>query len=455
MNNSMFREYDIRALAEEELDDDTVSQIGRAFGTYLGNKGLQRIVTGKDNRLSSERIYRSLLGSILSTGCDIVDIGETTTPVLCYAIAHLGVDGAAMVTGSHNPAEYNGVKLQIGDRPVHGRDLLDLTKIMDSGEFLDGSGHLSKYDILPNYILSVKSRVKLERPIKVVVDCGNGNTCLIAPQLISDLGCDVTPIFCESDGSFPNHHPDPAIEENLKDLITEVIRVGADVGIAYDGDGNRIGVVDDQGRIVSPDIVLGILAADILQHRFAKVVCEVKTSQSVVEYLEHLGGRVIMSRVGYPHVLETLFSEQATLAGELTGHICFNDNGFVFGDAIYTSCRLIEMLSRSDRSLSVISSCFPLYYSTPELRIFCPDNRKFQVVEEITEQLKLEYRSLTIDGIRVFFGEDGWALIRASNTQPALSVRFEARTRSLLNQIKSIITPLLHRAGVDCDFAGL
>lgn len=449
MKSGILRDYDIRALAEEELTSDVVCQIGRAFGTHLIAQGSRRVVLGRDNRLSSERIAKVLSESILSTGCDVIDIGETATPLLCFSIAHLQVDGGAMVTGSHNPPEFNGIKLQVGDRPLYGECLKNLARIIDSGRFARGSGSLAATNVIPDYFRKVKERIHVARRLRLVIDCGNGSTCIIAPPLLKELGCEVIPLYCESDGTFPHHHPDPAVATNLKDLTEEVKRTRADIGIAYDGDGNRIGVVDDKGCIVSPDILLGLLARDIISQRGPiKVVCDVKTSQAVVDDVENHGGTVVMCKAGYPFVLEKMFAVGAALAGELPGHICFNEELFAFGDAVYVSCRLIQLLSQTPHTLSELLSDFPSYFSTPEIRIPCPDDRKFQLVQELQRYFGERYRTLNIDGIRVLFDNQSWALVRASNTEPALSLRFEARSRSDLESARSIVASQLRTLGV-------
>jgi phosphomannomutase / phosphoglucomutase len=450
MNPGIFRDYDIRALAEEDLTDDHVARIGLAFGTHLIQQGKRSVVLGRDNRLSSVRIARTLSDAILSTGCDVIDVGETATPILCFAVIHLRAGAGAMVTGSHNPPEYNGIKLQIGDRPLHGAPLRELAGVAEAGPFARGQGRLIPLDVLPDYVARVKERVSLDRPLKVVVDCGNGNTGMIALPLFRDLGCEVVPLYCESDGSFPNHHPDPAVAANLRDLCAEVVRTGADLGVAYDGDGNRLGVVDERGEIVPADIVLGLLAGDVIEREGpVKVVCDVKTSQALMDYVESRGGTVLMCRAGYPFILEMMFREGAAIAGELPGHFCFNDELFAFGDAVYVSCRLAQLLARAGGTLSRLLADFAPYFSTPEHRIACPDARKFAAVEEVRRHFAGRYEMLDIDGVRVSFGR-GWALIRASNTEPALSVRLEAASAEELEAVKATVRLALRRAGVDC-----
>ncbi|HEX8140189.1 MAG TPA: phosphomannomutase/phosphoglucomutase [Pyrinomonadaceae bacterium] len=449
MNFGIFREYDIRALASEELTDESVRLVGIAFGTYLREQGKSRIIVGKDNRLTSARITAALIDGVLSTGCSVVNIGETTSPVLCFGISHLGVDGGAMITGSHNPPDFNGIKLQVGELPLYGESLKRLVQIISDESFIQGRGEVSAQNIIPPYLAAVQKRIAFARPLRVVVDCGNGNAGMIAPQLMSGLGCEVIPLYCESDGRFPHHHPDPAVPANLKDLRELVTRTEADLGVAYDGDGNRIGVVDNTGHVLSPDILLGLLAKDLMERQGpARIVCEVKASQGLIEYVERHGGSIVMCRVGYPFVLETMFREGAALAGELTGHICYNEAPFQYGDAIYVSCRVIELLSRTSVSLAQLLSDFPRYFSTPELRIPCADDRKFQVVKEMQHSLGESYETVTIDGLRILFGDRKWALVRASNTEPVLSVRFEAQTARDLEQIQSIVIPRLRSSGL-------
>lgn len=449
MNLNMFRSYDIRANAEKELTNEAVYQIGKAFGTYLRNNSNSRVVVGRDNRLSSKRITSALIDGILSTGCNVINIGETTTPIFCFSITYFQVDGGAMVTGSHNPPEFNGIKFQVGKNPLYGKTLRNLAQIIEYGVFIQGNGSLYPKEIVPHYVKRIKELISMQRSIKVVVDCGNGNTGTIAPKLFRDLGCEVIPLYCESDGRFPNHQPDPAVSSNLKDLVEKVLQKGAEIGIGYDGDGNRIGVVDEMGQIISPDILLGLLARDFLKQRGSgKVICDVKASQALLEDVEKHGGTVVMCKTGYPFVFEKMFTENAILAGELSGHICINDNLFAYGDAIFVSCHLLEMLSRTKDSLSQLLADFPKYFSTPEFRIPCSDDQKFQLVEYIKNHFAERYKSLTIDGIRVILGNKSWALIRASNTEPFLSVRFEAKTEKDLINVRSKVVTQLKNIGV-------
>jgi phosphomannomutase/phosphoglucomutase len=449
MNYKIFRPLDVRALADEELDDETVRQVGRAFGTYMVLEGRPSVVVGRDNRLTSGRIAAALVGGILSAGCDVVDVADTTSPMLSFGISQLGVGGGAMVTGSHNPPEYNGIKLQAGVLPLHGERLQRLVQLIRDGSFARGGGRLTRGDLLPAYLQVLRERIPFIGPLKVVVDCGNGNSGMFAPGLFRALGCHTVPLYCEPDGRFPNHHPDPAVPDNLRDLCARVKAEGAHLGVAYDGDANRVGVVDETGRVVSPDIVLGLLAKDIIEQKGpSTVVCEVKTSQALVEYVEGRGGRVVMTRVGYPNVLETMFREGAEVAGELAGHFCFKESPFEYGDAVYVSCRVASILARARTPLSELLADFPRFHSTPEFRIRCGDERKHEVVTLAREHFGKRHDILQIDGLRILFEDGGWALIRASNTEPVLVVRLEARTGEGLRLIMETVMPYLRGLGI-------
>jgi phosphomannomutase/phosphoglucomutase len=457
MKPGIFREYDIRALADKELNNPVVEMVGKAFGTYLLRLKKNSVVMALDNRLSSPRIFQKLKKGILSTGCNVIDVGETTTPVLCYAMFHLNVHAYAMVTGSHTPAEFNGIKFQIDTQPLSGKNLLSLFDIASAKDFILGIGQVSAFNVTEEYINLVKSKITLARPMKLVVDCGNGCSGKYILNILQELGCEVIPLYCESDGRFPNHHPDPADAKNLRDLCNEVKRVNADAGIAFDGDGNRIGVVDDKGAIVSPDILLGLFGREIKKNKGdVVIVCDVKASQALVDDVNRYGGKVIMSRTGYPFILQKIFELNADIGGELTGHICFNQGTFVFGDAIFVACRLAELLSNTSVHLSELLTGFPLYISSPEIRLPCSDHQKFQVVSKISHYFSQNYKHICVDGIRVLFDTGGWALIRASNTEPKISIRIEAKNKTDLLSIRTLLISQLQEIGVnDLDFPSL
>lgn len=449
----IFRDYDIRAVADKELTDDLVSLIGKAFGSYLLNHGGATIVLGKDNRISSDRISETLITSLLSTGCNVINLGNTTTPIVCYAMQCLyGIDSNVMVTGSHNPAEYNGIKLQIGKEPFFGNELKSLETIILNKDFRIGNGSYSEVDIHPVYVKDIREQIQISRNIKVVLDCGSGNTCLIAPKLINDLGCEVVPLFCSSNGRFPGHHPNPAIKENMTYVVDAVQKTNSDIGIGFDGDGNRIGIIDDKGNYVSPDLILSLLAKSTLEELGPQIiVCEVKTSQVLEDVVSRYGGDVIMSKVGYPYLLHEMFTNNATIAGELTGHICINNPPFQYGDAIYVACKIIELVSKKQVPLSSLLSELPTYYSSNEIRIPCPNTKRMLVLEKAKEYFAKDYKLLLIDGIRVNFNNYGWALIRTSNTEPVISIRFEAKTTSDFERIRDILLLFFCKAELFVD----
>jgi len=459
MNPRIFREYDIRALADIELNNIVVEMIGKAFGTYLLRLKKNSIVMGLDNRLSSPRIFCMLKKGILSTGCNIIEIGETTTPVLSYALFHLNAHASAMVTGSHTPAEYNGIKFQIDKRPLSGKALFHLFEMASEKDFIldTDTGKVSTFNITEDYIRFVESKIFISKSMKVVIDCGNGCAGKYILNILRELGCETIPLYCESDGRFPNHHPDPAVAQNLQDLCNEVRRVNADVGIAFDGDGNRIGVVDEEGIIVSPDILLGLFGREINNNKgTVTIVCDVKVSQGLLDDVERYGGTVKMSQTGYPFILQKIFEVNADIGGELTGHICFNEGTFVFGDAIFVACRLVELLSRTHLHLSELLADFSHYISSPEIRLPCSDQLKFEVVDKISRYFSQRYKYISIDGIRVLFDNGGWALIRASNTEPKISLRIEAKNIVDLLSIRTILISQLQDAGMAApDFPDL
>jgi len=446
LNPQIFREYDIRGIAEADLTDDVVEGIGRAFGTYVRRRGARRLAVGRDVRLSSPRIRDALVKGLLRAGCDVVDVGQVPTPVLYFAVLHLKADGGVMVTGSHNPIEYNGLKLCYpGVQAVYGDHIQELRRCIEAGDFEEGDGTLAREDVVEAYISTIASRIRLERPLKVVVDAGNGTTSEIGPKLLRELGAEVVPLYCEVDGSFPNHLPDPTIPEYLEDLRKEVLKTGADLGIGWDGDGDRIGVLDDEGEIIWGDRLLALYARDVLERLpGSTIVFDVKCSQALVEDVEAHGGRPLMWKTGHSLIKAKMKEEGAPLAGEMSGHMFFSDGYFGYDDALYAAARLLGILSRTPRKLSEIASEIPKYLATPEIRIDCPDEEKFRVVRGVADHFRERYPVIEIDGVRVQFG-DGWGLVRASNTQPVLVLRFEARTPERLGEIAREVVSVLER----------
>jgi phosphomannomutase/phosphoglucomutase len=405
----------------------------------MAQLGRKNLVVGRDGRLSSPVFGESLIEGLTSTGCSIVDIGVCPTPVYYFSIFHLNKDGGTMVTGSHNPPEFNGFKVSVGKSTIFGEEIQKLGKLVEKGDFVAGKGNFSNFEIIRPYQDYIKGNVKFERKMRVVIDAGNGTAGVVAGPLLRDLGCEVEELYCEIDGRFPNHFPDPTIPGNLKDLMDRVKKSHAEVGIGYDGDGDRIGVVDDQGNIIWGDQLMILFAREILKHqKGATFVAEVKCSQNLFTDIEKHGGKAIMWRTGHSLIKEKMKEEKAVLGGEMSGHIFFADRYFGYDDAIYASCRLIELLSKTDRKLSQLLEDVPKTSITPEIRVDCPDEIKFKVVEKVRDELRKTYSIVDVDGVRVQFG-DGWGLVRASNTQPALVLRFEALNEKRLQEIKKLV----------------
>ena len=440
MNAAIFREYDIRGIAEKDLTDPVVRHLGRAFGTYLLRREHSEIVLGRDCRLSSNRLRDRLVEGLIHAGLRIVDVGVCPTPVLYFARQKLQSQGAVMITGSHNPADYNGFKMLAGSSTLYGEEIQKLYKLCRKQDFEVGSGTLQERPILKQYIEYLQHSLgRLERPSKIVVDCGNGTASLVAPAVYRNLGCQVVELFCDMDGRFPNHHPDPTVVSNLQDLIRAVRQEEAAVGLAFDGDGDRIGAVDDRGRIVWGDQLMVLYSRDILrQEPGATIIADVKCSQILYDEIENLGGRGIMYRTGHSLIKAKMKKEKALLAGEMSGHMFFADRYFGYDDATYAGARLLEILSHSDDQISDLLADLPQTHHTPEIRVDCPEEHKFELVSLAQDYFRRHYRTVTVDGVRVLF-EDGWGLIRASNTQPALVLRFEARSAERLEQIRDLM----------------
>jgi phosphomannomutase/phosphoglucomutase len=439
INPQIFREYDIRGVVDQDLTPDIARTLGQGFGTHMARLGRKELVVGRDGRLSSMAFEEALIEGLISTGCNVIDIGLCSTPVYYFSIFHLDKDGGMMVTGSHNPPEFNGFKVSVGKSTIFGEEIQKLRRLIEKKEFVKGKGNLSKEEIIRPYQGYIKKNIHVEKRMRVVIDAGNGTAGVVAGPLLRDLGCEVEELYCEVDGRFPNHFPDPTIPANLKDLINRVKKIQADVGIGYDGDADRIGVVDDQGNIIWGDQLMILFSREILKYKKgATFVAEVKCSQNLFNDIEQHGGKAIMWRTGHSLIKEKMKEEKAVLGGEMSGHIFFADRYFGYDDAIYASCRLIELLSKTDQKLSHLLSDVPKTFITPEIRVDCPDEIKFKVVETVKEALRKDYPIIDVDGVRVKF-EDGWGLVRASNTQPALVLRFEALTEKRLQEIKKLV----------------
>ncbi len=436
---TIFREYDIRGIADRDLPDDGVVLLGRAIGTYLQRQSGRKVNVGRDCRSSSLRLRNALIKGLVESGCDVSDVGVNPTPLLYYSVKQLGADGAVMITGSHNPSEYNGFKVVCGPGTLHGSQIQELRRLIETGDLLRGEGSERTVEVESAYVSDIASQFDWDRRVKVVFDAGNGTAGPLMHRLIERLNCDAVELFFDMDDRFPNHHPDPTVEKNLKHLQEAVREHKAELGIAFDGDGDRIGAVDETGHVVWGDYLLLIYAREILSRKPASTfIGEVKCSQVVYDELKRLGANAIMYRTGHSLIKAKMKEEKAELAGEMSGHIFFADRYYGYDDALYAACRLLEIVARSGKPLSAQTEGLPVMVSTPEIRVDCPDEIKFRVVAEVAEKLRQQYDIIDIDGARVRF-EAGWGLVRASNTQPVLVMRFEARDAQSLEQYRGIV----------------
>jgi phosphomannomutase/phosphoglucomutase len=443
MNFEIFREYDIRGVVDKDLTEQDVVLIGKGFGTYLRGENRSKVTVGRDCRLSSEKYRDLVIEGLLATGCDVVDIGVCPTPVFYFSIRQLKKEGGIMVTASHNPPEYNGFKLCSGYDTIFGEQIQKVRRIIEGGTFAEGSGTAETADVVTPYKEFFQENVELARPLRAGIDAGNGTAGVVAVPIIRNLGCEVFDIYCDMDGNFPNHEPDPTVVKNMQDLIGLVREKGLDVGIGYDGDGDRIGIIDEKGDIIWGDQLMIIYARDILSRRpGATFIAEVKCSQTLYHDIEKHGGRAIMWKTGHSLIKQKMKEVKAELAGEMSGHMFFADRYFGYDDAIYASCRLLEILAATGKSITELLNDVPRTYNTPEIRVPCPDDMKFQVVRDVTEYFRQQYNIIDIDGVRVLF-EDGWGLVRASNTQPVLVLRFEALSQTRLSEIQSLVESVL------------
>ncbi len=440
VNPYMFREYDIRGIADKDFTDDIVYDLGRTLGTYFIRNNVQKISLARDCRLSSPRIHKGLSQGVLDTGCSIVDLDIVPTPLLYFSLFHLNVGGGIVITGSHNPPDNNGLKICLGKGSIHGEEIQVIRKMLEKGEFEQGKGKFESNDIIEAYTDTSVSFLKMgERKCNVVIDSGNGTGGVIAGPLYRKLGAEVTELFSEMDGNFPNHHPDPTLPANLETLIDTVKEQKADLGIAYDGDSDRIGVVDENGNIMWGDQLMILFSRAILKEvPGATFISEVKCSQTLFDDIERHGGKAIMWKVGHSLIKAKLKEEKGELAGEMSGHIFFANRYYGYDDAIYAGARLLEILSHTDKRLSELLSDVPPTVTTPEIRTECSDEIKFLVVERLVEEFKKEYQVIDVDGARVLF-DGGWGLVRASNTQPVLVLRFEAQDSKTLGEIRKTV----------------
>jgi phosphomannomutase / phosphoglucomutase len=451
ISRTIFREYDIRGIAGKDLTEEVAAAVAGAYAAFLVEKGVKgALAVGRDNRPSGEGLHRALVGGLLASGVDVVDIGIVPTPLAYWSQHNLPVIGGIQITGSHNPPEYNGFKLGLGASSIYGADIQHIYELAAAGKFPRGKGALRNEQIIDRYIDDIAARVgKLSRDLEVVIDCGNGAGALVAPKLFPRLGIKPRCLFCESDGTFPNHHPDPTVPGNLEDLVTAVKQDRADIGIAFDGDADRIGVVDNTGEIIWGDYLLLIYARDVLARtgKGQTIVFDVKASQALPETIEKAGGIPLMWKTGHSLIEEKMHETHAPVAGEMSGHMFFAEGYYGFDDALYGAARLLRIVADSGKTVRDLLADVPRFVSTPEIRVDCPDDRKFGIVGEASKYFSARGKVITVDGVRVLFG-DGWGLIRASNTQPVLVMRFEARTKEQLEKIQSEMQGWLRSKGV-------
>ena len=446
LNPAIFREYDIRGVADTELLSADVADLGRALGTLLRRKGGRRINIGRDCRLSSPRLHQALLDGLIASGCEVTDIGVVPTPVLYYSAVHLEADGAVMITGSHNPSEFNGFKTVRGSGTIHGDEIQEVRRLIETRDFMSGHGSHRMVDVISPYLGEIAGQFKFERRIKVVADAGNGTAGPVMHELFKRLNCEVTELFFDMDGRFPNHHPDPTVPANLRHLQEAVREHQADLGIAFDGDADRLGAIDENGEVIYGDMLLLIYGREILTRKpGATFIGEVKCSQVLYDELKRLGGNPIMYRTGHSLIKAKMKQEHAELAGEMSGHMFFADRYFGYDDALYAACRLLEIVSHSGQPLSAQLVGLPKMVSTPEIRVDCPDETKFQVVERIAAHFRRAHNVIETDGVRILF-DRGWGLVRASNTQPVLVLRFEAQEEGPLEKYRAEVEGVLEQS---------
>ena len=439
INPQIFREYDIRGIVGKDLTPASVTSIGKAIGTYIRRGNGKNMILGRDVRSSSVEFCNILSKALNSTGCNVIDIGMVPTPVLYFALHHFNADGGVMITGSHNPPEFNGFKISQGFHSLYGEKVQELKGLIEVNDFEVGTGTTQQQPVLAEYMEKICSVLEISRKIKVVVDGGNGCFGIVGPDLLKKLGQTPIELFSEPDGTFPNHHPDPTVSEYLTDLIEKVRLENAELGIGFDGDADRIGVVDEKGNILWGDQLLTIFARDILSRNpGATIVGEVKCSQNLYKDIKKHGGVPVMAAAGHSLIKNKMRETGALLAGEMSGHICFADNYYGFDDAIFAACRVLQIVAQSNTKVSEMLADLPETAYTPEIRIDCPDDQKFKIVRELTEIFREKYEVIDIDGVRVNF-DDGWALIRASNTQPVLVLRLEAVTKERLKELVAVI----------------
>jgi len=444
VNDNIFRKYDIRGIADVDLTNEFACHLGRAFGTYLKRKNLTNIAVGRDVRKSSPRLFENIVKGIIDTGCNVINIEIGPSPLLYFTVFHYNLDGGLMITGSHNPIEYNGFKMMRGKETVYGEQIQELKELMKKEDYEEGKGEITEKEVVKDYIEYTSALISPGKPLKIILDPGNGTAGPIATELFKLFGAQFECINCEPDGNFPNHLPDPTVVKYTKQLSDKVLETEATMGIGYDGDSDRAGIIDENGRLVYGDQLLGALAKPIIQKNpGTDVIFDVKCSQGLVEWIEKLGGKPLMWKTGHSLLKVKMKETGSLIAGEMSGHIFIADDYYGYDDALFVSARFYEIVSKSDKTVSEIIDEMPYYESTPEIRTEVGEEAKWKIVEAAKEEFRKKYETIEIDGARILFG-DGWGLIRASNTQPIVVTRFEAKTKERLEEIKNIVTDFIN-----------
>jgi len=446
LNQYIFREYDIRGKVSDDFPPELVEALGKGFGTYIKRSGGQEIALSGDVRLTTPDLIEQFKTGVLSTGVDVIKIGILPTPANYYSMFSLGVAGAVQITGSHNPPEFNGFKLSRDKKAVFGEAIQEIRVIIEKEDYETGEGTEASYDILTKYKRMIASKIDIKKRMKVVMDCGNAAGAICAPEIFKNLNVDLTELYCDVDGTFPNHHPDPTIKENLADLIDLVKQGSYDIGLAFDGDADRVGVVDETGDIVWADQLLALFLPEVVEEG-DEILYDVKCSQALEEMIVKYGGKPVMWKTGHSLIKQRMSELNCKLGGEMSGHIFFADDYFGYDDAIYVAARIVQTLSRTDQKLSELKAELPKYYSTPEMRLEAEsDEEKFRIAKEAVAYFTENYDCSTVDGVRIKFG-DGWGLVRSSNTQPVIVCRFEANTAERMEEIQSIVMNKLQEIG--------
>ena len=447
LNESMFREYDIRGIVKLDFPGPVVESLGKAFGTYISRQKGNVISVSGDIRESSPELKTNFINGILSTGVNVIDTGMLPTPVNYYSMYHLNTDAAVQITGSHNPKEFNGFKFSCMNESFYGKKIQLLKNMILNENFVKGEGKLKKQEVLNDYIQMLCSKIKLNKKLKVIIDSGNACACLTAPQTLKKLDVEVEELYCNVDSSFPNHHPDPTVDSNLNDIISKIKEGDFDLGMAFDGDADRIVVIDENGEIIRSDNLICLFLPETITSENKKIIFDVKCSEALEKMIVRYGGEPLMWKTGHSLIKDKMKIERAKFAGEMSGHIFFADDYYGYDDALYVGLRLLKILSNTNKTLSQLTSKIPKYYSTPEMRIDCKDDKeKFKIAEMAIQYFTDNYDCITIDGVRIKF-KNGWGLVRSSNTQPVIVCRFEATSQNDLNQMKEMVLTKLSEFG--------